>query len=139
MGNETSHVFLGLYPGSTYSFTLRASTAKGFGPPAITQATTKISGQDRQFLQRDLFSVSELLNSLKRLHCGLEFSSQCIVCSSVDAGVRSGDASEPDGQQRDGRAETRSEPRSSCQVRLPLIWAQKQGISGLIPISDKLI
>ncbi|KAK9980364.1 hypothetical protein ABG768_013729 [Culter alburnus] len=43
MGNETSHVFLGLYPGSTYSFTLRASTAKGFGPPAITQATTKIS------------------------------------------------------------------------------------------------
>lgn len=44
LGNETSHVFLGLYPGSTYSFTLRASTAKGYGPPAITQATTKISG-----------------------------------------------------------------------------------------------
>ncbi|XP_030630529.1 receptor-type tyrosine-protein phosphatase mu [Chanos chanos] len=43
LGNETSHVFLGLYPGSTYSFTLRASTAKGFGPPAITQSTTKIS------------------------------------------------------------------------------------------------
>uniref|UniRef100_A0A9J7WXG1 protein-tyrosine-phosphatase n=1 Tax=Cyprinus carpio carpio TaxID=630221 RepID=A0A9J7WXG1_CYPCA len=43
LGNETSHVFLGLYPGSTYSFTIRASTAKGFGPPAITQATTKIS------------------------------------------------------------------------------------------------
>ncbi|XP_051990005.1 receptor-type tyrosine-protein phosphatase mu-like isoform X4 [Xyrauchen texanus] len=43
LGNETSHVFLGLYPGSTYSFTLRASTAKGYGPPAITQATTKIS------------------------------------------------------------------------------------------------
>ncbi|KAI7798418.1 putative receptor-type tyrosine-protein phosphatase mu-like, partial [Triplophysa rosa] len=42
-GNETSHVFLGLYPGSTYSFTIRASTAKGYGPPAITQATTKIS------------------------------------------------------------------------------------------------
>uniref|UniRef100_A0A8C1PAC9 Protein-tyrosine-phosphatase n=1 Tax=Cyprinus carpio TaxID=7962 RepID=A0A8C1PAC9_CYPCA len=43
LGNETSHVFLGLYPGSTSSFTIRASTAKGFGPPAITQATTKIS------------------------------------------------------------------------------------------------
>ncbi|XP_076151628.1 receptor-type tyrosine-protein phosphatase mu-like [Alosa pseudoharengus] len=43
LGNETSHVFLGLYPGSTYSFTLRASTAKGYGPPAITQATTRIS------------------------------------------------------------------------------------------------
>ncbi|XP_045570404.1 receptor-type tyrosine-protein phosphatase mu isoform X3 [Salmo salar] len=41
--NETSHIFLGLYPGSTYSFTLRASTAKGYGPPVITQFTTKIS------------------------------------------------------------------------------------------------
>uniref|UniRef100_A0A8D3E7K5 protein-tyrosine-phosphatase n=1 Tax=Scophthalmus maximus TaxID=52904 RepID=A0A8D3E7K5_SCOMX len=41
--NETSHVFTGLYPGSTYSFTIRASTVKGFGPPVITQFTTKIS------------------------------------------------------------------------------------------------
>nr|XP_020515245.2 receptor-type tyrosine-protein phosphatase mu-like [Labrus bergylta] len=41
--NETSHVFMGLYPGSTYSFTIRASTVKGFGPPVITQFTTKIS------------------------------------------------------------------------------------------------
>uniref|UniRef100_A0A4W6ELY0 protein-tyrosine-phosphatase n=1 Tax=Lates calcarifer TaxID=8187 RepID=A0A4W6ELY0_LATCA len=41
--NETSHVFSGLYPGSTYSFTIRASTIKGFGPPVITQFTTKIS------------------------------------------------------------------------------------------------
>ncbi|CAB1349734.1 unnamed protein product [Coregonus sp. 'balchen'] len=41
--NETSHVFVGLYPGSTYSFTIRASTVKGFGPPIITQFTTKIS------------------------------------------------------------------------------------------------
>uniref|UniRef100_A0A6Q2YWL4 protein-tyrosine-phosphatase n=1 Tax=Esox lucius TaxID=8010 RepID=A0A6Q2YWL4_ESOLU len=41
--NETSHVFVGLYPGSTYSFTIRASTVKGFGPPVITQFTTKIS------------------------------------------------------------------------------------------------
>uniref|UniRef100_A0A8C8JP11 Receptor-type tyrosine-protein phosphatase kappa n=1 Tax=Oncorhynchus tshawytscha TaxID=74940 RepID=A0A8C8JP11_ONCTS len=41
--NETSHMFVGLYPGSTYSFTIRASTVKGFGPPVITQFTTKIS------------------------------------------------------------------------------------------------
>ncbi|KAM4718761.1 protein tyrosine phosphatase receptor type Ma isoform 5-T5 [Anableps anableps] len=41
--NETSHVFSGLSPGSTYSFTIRASTVKGFGPPVITQFTTKIS------------------------------------------------------------------------------------------------
>ncbi|XP_061110121.1 receptor-type tyrosine-protein phosphatase mu-like isoform X5 [Conger conger] len=41
--NETSHVFLGLVPGSTYSFTIKASTAKGYGPPVITQFTTKIS------------------------------------------------------------------------------------------------
>lgn len=43
--NETSHVFSGLSPGSTYSFTIRASTIKGFGPPVITQFTTRISGQ----------------------------------------------------------------------------------------------
>ncbi|XP_046702490.1 protein tyrosine phosphatase receptor type Ma isoform X6 [Silurus meridionalis] len=41
--NETSHVFTGLYPGSTYSFTIRASTVKGYGSPASTQFTTKIS------------------------------------------------------------------------------------------------
>ncbi|KAM7389974.1 hypothetical protein PAMA_008245 [Pampus argenteus] len=41
--NDTSHVFIGLYPGSTYSFTIRASTVKGFGPPVIIQFTTKIS------------------------------------------------------------------------------------------------
>ncbi|XP_061522937.1 receptor-type tyrosine-protein phosphatase mu-like isoform X2 [Phycodurus eques] len=41
--NETSHVFSGLFPGSTYSFTIRAATAKGFGPPAAAQFTTKIS------------------------------------------------------------------------------------------------
>ncbi|XP_043081965.1 protein tyrosine phosphatase receptor type Ma isoform X4 [Puntigrus tetrazona] len=43
LSNETSHVFTALYPGSTYSFTIRASTVKGYGPPAITQFTTKIS------------------------------------------------------------------------------------------------
>ncbi|XP_061569724.1 receptor-type tyrosine-protein phosphatase mu-like isoform X5 [Cololabis saira] len=43
LANETSHVFTGLFPGSTYSFTIRAATVKGFGPPVITQFTTKIS------------------------------------------------------------------------------------------------
>ncbi|XP_061694525.1 receptor-type tyrosine-protein phosphatase mu-like isoform X8 [Syngnathoides biaculeatus] len=42
-GNETAHAFTGLHPGSTYSFTLRASTAKGYGPAVVTQFTTKIS------------------------------------------------------------------------------------------------
>ncbi|XP_053717172.1 receptor-type tyrosine-protein phosphatase mu-like isoform X2 [Synchiropus splendidus] len=43
MANETSHLFGGLLPGSTYSFAIRASTVKGFGPPAASQFTTKIS------------------------------------------------------------------------------------------------
>ncbi|KAM9826838.1 LOW QUALITY PROTEIN: receptor-type tyrosine-protein phosphatase mu-like [Neosynchiropus ocellatus] len=43
MANETSHLFNGLFPGSTYSFTIRASTVKGFGPPVVSQFTTKIS------------------------------------------------------------------------------------------------
>ncbi|XP_060631042.2 receptor-type tyrosine-protein phosphatase mu isoform X4 [Anolis sagrei] len=42
-GNETHNLFFGLYPGTTYSFTIRASTAKGFGPPVTSQFTTKIS------------------------------------------------------------------------------------------------
>ncbi|XP_018409252.1 PREDICTED: receptor-type tyrosine-protein phosphatase mu isoform X4 [Nanorana parkeri] len=42
-GNETHYLFFGLYPGTTYSFTIRASTAKGFGPPITNQFTTKIS------------------------------------------------------------------------------------------------
>ncbi|XP_075682527.1 receptor-type tyrosine-protein phosphatase mu isoform X4 [Rhinoderma darwinii] len=42
-GNETHYLFFGLYPGTTYSFTIRASTAKGFGPPITSQFATKIS------------------------------------------------------------------------------------------------
>uniref|UniRef100_A0A8C5Q4G3 protein-tyrosine-phosphatase n=1 Tax=Leptobrachium leishanense TaxID=445787 RepID=A0A8C5Q4G3_9ANUR len=42
-GNETLYLFFGLYPGTTYSFTIRASTAKGFGPSITSQFTTKIS------------------------------------------------------------------------------------------------
>ncbi|CAL1596668.1 unnamed protein product [Knipowitschia caucasica] len=41
--NETTHLFKGLFPGSTYSFTIRAATVKGFGAPATAQVTTKIS------------------------------------------------------------------------------------------------
>ncbi|XP_061584202.1 receptor-type tyrosine-protein phosphatase T [Cololabis saira] len=41
--NETHHLFVGLYPGTTYFFTLKASTSKGFGPPVTTRITTKIA------------------------------------------------------------------------------------------------
>ncbi|CAM9594841.1 unnamed protein product [Bubo scandiacus] len=34
---------LRLYPGTTYSFTIKASTVKGFGPPITTRIATKIS------------------------------------------------------------------------------------------------
>nr|XP_029137166.1 receptor-type tyrosine-protein phosphatase T-like [Labrus bergylta] len=41
--NETLHLFVGLYPGTTYFFTLKASTNKGFGPPVTTRISTKIA------------------------------------------------------------------------------------------------
>uniref|UniRef100_A0A8C2Q591 protein-tyrosine-phosphatase n=1 Tax=Cyprinus carpio TaxID=7962 RepID=A0A8C2Q591_CYPCA len=41
--NETHHLFVGLYPGTTYYFTLKASTNKGFGPPMTTRIATKIA------------------------------------------------------------------------------------------------
>ncbi|XP_054836771.1 receptor-type tyrosine-protein phosphatase T [Eublepharis macularius] len=41
--NETHHLFVGLYPGTTYSFTIKASTVKGFGPPITTRIATKIA------------------------------------------------------------------------------------------------
>ncbi|XP_077191518.1 receptor-type tyrosine-protein phosphatase T isoform X10 [Paroedura picta] len=41
--NETHHLFVGLYPGTTYSFTIKASTIKGFGPPITTRIATKIA------------------------------------------------------------------------------------------------
>ncbi|XP_018597844.1 receptor-type tyrosine-protein phosphatase T isoform X3 [Scleropages formosus] len=41
--NETHHLFMGLYPGTTYVFTLKASTSKGFGPPVTTRIATKIA------------------------------------------------------------------------------------------------
>lgn len=44
LSNETHHLFVGLYPGTTYIFTLKASTNKGFGPPVTSPITTKIAG-----------------------------------------------------------------------------------------------
>ncbi|KAK7916071.1 hypothetical protein WMY93_011832 [Mugilogobius chulae] len=41
--NETQHLFVGLFPGTTYFFTLKASTNKGFGPPVTSRITTKIA------------------------------------------------------------------------------------------------
>ncbi|KAM3877643.1 receptor-type tyrosine-protein phosphatase T [Diretmus argenteus] len=41
--NETHHLFVGLYPGTTYFFTLKASTNKGFGPPVTNRIATKIA------------------------------------------------------------------------------------------------
>uniref|UniRef100_UPI00359015BA receptor-type tyrosine-protein phosphatase kappa-like isoform X1 n=1 Tax=Myxine glutinosa TaxID=7769 RepID=UPI00359015BA len=43
LGNETSHLFSGLYPGTGYGFTLRASTLKGYGPPVTVRLGTNIS------------------------------------------------------------------------------------------------
>lgn len=67
--NETSNVFSNLYPGSTYSFTIRASTVKGFGPPVITQFTTKISGEssrtDRTANAIDPFTLTEVPSRIR--------------------------------------------------------------------------
>ncbi|XP_046729559.1 receptor-type tyrosine-protein phosphatase kappa isoform X11 [Silurus meridionalis] len=41
--NATSHVFSQLHPGTTYHFTIRARTSKGFGPATTINTTTNIS------------------------------------------------------------------------------------------------
>uniref|UniRef100_A0A8D0B6A3 protein-tyrosine-phosphatase n=1 Tax=Salvator merianae TaxID=96440 RepID=A0A8D0B6A3_SALMN len=41
--NETYHVFSNLHPGTTYLFSVRARTGKGFGQTAVTEITTNIS------------------------------------------------------------------------------------------------
>uniref|UniRef100_A0ACB8FSK7 Uncharacterized protein n=1 Tax=Sphaerodactylus townsendi TaxID=933632 RepID=A0ACB8FSK7_9SAUR len=43
--NETYHVFSNLHPGTTYLFSVRARTGKGFGQTALTEITTNISGK----------------------------------------------------------------------------------------------
>ncbi|XP_069508465.1 receptor-type tyrosine-protein phosphatase T isoform X19 [Ambystoma mexicanum] len=58
--NETHHLFVGLYPGTTYSFTLKASTSKGFGPPVTTRIATKISAPSMQeYDSETLFNETE--------------------------------------------------------------------------------
>ncbi|TSO15229.1 Receptor-type tyrosine-protein phosphatase kappa [Bagarius yarrelli] len=42
--NASSHVFSQLHPGTTYHFTIRARTSKGFGPATTINITTNISG-----------------------------------------------------------------------------------------------
>ncbi|XP_058853626.1 receptor-type tyrosine-protein phosphatase U-like isoform X3 [Acipenser ruthenus] len=41
--NETYHMFSNLQPGTTYLFSIRARTGKGFGQTALTEITTNIS------------------------------------------------------------------------------------------------
>ncbi|XP_067092580.1 receptor-type tyrosine-protein phosphatase T [Osmerus mordax] len=41
--NETHHLFVGLHPGTSYFFTLKASTSKGFGSPVTSRISTKIA------------------------------------------------------------------------------------------------
>ena len=48
--NETYHVFSNLHPGTTYLFSVRARTGKGFGQTALTEITTNISGMFPQAL-----------------------------------------------------------------------------------------
>lgn len=57
LSNETSHVFQGLYPGTTYIFTIKASTIKGFGPPVSITIITKIAGNGFQMFWTDLVAT----------------------------------------------------------------------------------
>ncbi|XP_051892674.1 receptor-type tyrosine-protein phosphatase U-like [Pristis pectinata] len=43
--NERYHMFVNLTPGTTYRFSVSASTSKGFGPETYTEITTNISGK----------------------------------------------------------------------------------------------
>lgn len=57
LSNETSHVFQGLYPGTTYIFNIKASTIKGFGPPVSITIITKIAGNGFQMFWADLVAT----------------------------------------------------------------------------------
>uniref|UniRef100_A0A674DF98 protein-tyrosine-phosphatase n=1 Tax=Salmo trutta TaxID=8032 RepID=A0A674DF98_SALTR len=57
--NETHHLFVGLYPGTTYFFTLKASTNKGFGPPVTTRIATKIAAPSMQEYETDTPPLNE--------------------------------------------------------------------------------
>uniref|UniRef100_A0A674ALT5 protein-tyrosine-phosphatase n=1 Tax=Salmo trutta TaxID=8032 RepID=A0A674ALT5_SALTR len=57
--NETHHLFVGLYPGTTYFFTLKASTNKGFGPPVTTRIATKIAAPSMPEYETDIPPLNE--------------------------------------------------------------------------------
>uniref|UniRef100_A0A4W5KKE5 protein-tyrosine-phosphatase n=1 Tax=Hucho hucho TaxID=62062 RepID=A0A4W5KKE5_9TELE len=57
--NETHHLFVGLYPGTTYFFTLKASTNKGFGPPVTTRIATKIAAPSMPEYETDTPPLNE--------------------------------------------------------------------------------
>uniref|UniRef100_A0A4W5ME37 protein-tyrosine-phosphatase n=1 Tax=Hucho hucho TaxID=62062 RepID=A0A4W5ME37_9TELE len=57
--NETHHLFVGLYPGTTYFFTLKASTNKGFGPPVTTRIATKIAAPSIPEYETDMPPLNE--------------------------------------------------------------------------------
>ncbi|XP_031683229.1 receptor-type tyrosine-protein phosphatase T isoform X7 [Oncorhynchus kisutch] len=57
--NETQHLFVGLYPGTTYFFTLKASTNKGFGPPVTTRIATKIAAPSMPEYETDIPPLNE--------------------------------------------------------------------------------
>ncbi|XP_055723836.1 receptor-type tyrosine-protein phosphatase T isoform X8 [Salvelinus fontinalis] len=57
--NETHHLFVGLYPGTTYFFTLKASTNKGFGPPVTTRIATKIAAPSMPEYETDMPPLNE--------------------------------------------------------------------------------
>uniref|UniRef100_A0A8C7HKD9 protein-tyrosine-phosphatase n=1 Tax=Oncorhynchus kisutch TaxID=8019 RepID=A0A8C7HKD9_ONCKI len=57
--NETHHLFVGLYPGTTYFFTLKASTNKGFGPPVTTRVATKIAAPSMPEYETDTPPLNE--------------------------------------------------------------------------------
>ncbi|XP_055764192.1 receptor-type tyrosine-protein phosphatase T-like isoform X21 [Salvelinus fontinalis] len=57
--NETQHLFMGLYPGTTYFFTLKASTNKGFGPPVTTRIATKIAAPSMPEYETDIPPLNE--------------------------------------------------------------------------------
>uniref|UniRef100_A0A6Q2XIE8 protein-tyrosine-phosphatase n=1 Tax=Esox lucius TaxID=8010 RepID=A0A6Q2XIE8_ESOLU len=57
--NETHHLFMGLYPGTTYFFTLKASTNKGFGPPVTTRIATNIAAPSMPEYEADTAPLNE--------------------------------------------------------------------------------
>ncbi|KAK1116380.1 receptor-type tyrosine-protein phosphatase U isoform X1 [Acipenser oxyrinchus oxyrinchus] len=64
--NETYHMFSNLQPGTTYLFSVRARTGKGFGQTALTEITTNISGKELHRVSMP-WSLRFLLEKSERL------------------------------------------------------------------------